>query len=72
MLNKTDRIIALALAVIWMTAGIIAVALGLSKHRWLLPALGAVAIWYGLVWIRAVREGRKLKWSEALRLWRRS
>jgi hypothetical protein len=71
-LNKGNRILALVLALIWITAGVVAVALGLGKRRWLVSALGAVAIWYGFVWIRVMREGRKLQWSEALRPWRRS
>jgi hypothetical protein len=71
-LNKANRIVALVLGLIWIGAGIVIVALGLSKRRWVLPVLGAVAIWYGMVWIRVMREGRRLQWLEALRLWRRS
>ena len=71
-LNKANRIVALVLGLIWIAAGIVIVALGLSKRRWVLPVLGAVAIWYGLVWIRVMREGRRLQWLEALRLWRQS
>jgi hypothetical protein len=71
-LNRANRFIALVLALIWITAGITAVALGLSKRRWFLAALGAVAIWYGLMWIRVMRQGRRLQWAEALRPWRRS
>jgi hypothetical protein len=71
-LNKADRIVALVLGLIWIGAGIVAVALGLSKRHWVLPVVGAVAIWYGLAWIRVMREGRKLQWLETLRPWRRS
>lgn len=70
-LNTANRITALVLALIWITAGIVAVVLGLSKRRWFFAALATVAIWYGLMWIRVVRQGRKLQWSEALLPWRR-
>lgn len=71
-LSRTNRIVALALALIWIIAGIGAVALGLNGRRWMLLLIGMVAIWYGFVWVRVVREARKLQWSEALRAWRRS
>lgn len=71
-LNMANRMVALALALIWIIAGLAVVALGLSKGRWLLLPIGTVAVWYGLMWIRVVREGRRLQRSEALRPWRRS
>ena len=60
------------LAVIWFAAGAAAVVVGLAHGRWLVPLLGFVAIWYGLVWIRVAREGRRMKWPEGLLPWRRS
>ena len=70
-LNSANRITALVLALIWITAGIVGVVLGLSKRRWFFAALAMVAIGYGLLWIRVMCQGRKLKWSEALLPWRR-
>jgi hypothetical protein len=69
-LSKINRLVALVLALIWLLAGALTVVLGLVKRQWLLPALGVFAFWYGLVWLRVVREGRQLRWREALWPWR--
>jgi len=65
------RVVASILATIWMVAGGLAIVLGLSKGRWLPPLLGALALFYGLIWLRVAREGRQLAWREALTPWRR-
>jgi hypothetical protein len=56
--------VALVLAVIWLSAGTLAVVLGLLKRRWLPPVLGMIAIWYGLIWVRVFRERKQLRWPE--------
>jgi hypothetical protein len=69
-LTRINRIVALVLALIWLIAGTTAVVLGFMQRRLLLPALGTVAIWYGLLWLRVFREGKQLQWRDALRPWR--
>ena len=60
------------LAVIWIGVGIAALVLGLTNHLWVLVGLGPVVVWYGLIWIRVARQGRKLRLSETFRPWKRS
>jgi predicted acyltransferase len=64
-------VIAGALATVWIGVGLLAIAIGLAQGRWLPPLCGVVAVWYGLVWMRAAREGRLLRWPQGLLPWRR-
>jgi hypothetical protein len=67
-LGRGGRILAVALATIWLTAGLIALAIGL----WLRPALVPVmisplALGYGWIWARVAVTGRRQEWPP----WRR-
>lgn len=64
--SATDRLIAIALACIWMTGGIIGIALGLYSRSWIASVMGMLAVAYGLVWLRAARLGRRVSIQEAL------
>lgn len=66
------RVVAAILAAVWILAGTVCALFAIRDRRWLLLALAILAIWYGLVWLRVVREGRRLRWPEGLLPWRRS
>jgi hypothetical protein len=53
--------VALVIALVWLVTGVLAVALGLLRRLALPVVLGAAAVWYGLVWVRVVRTGRRLE-----------
>jgi len=69
-LTRLNRIVALVLAAIWLAAGTLAGVLGVVRRRWLLIAVGIIAIWYGVLWIRVACKGRQLRWRETLWPWR--
>jgi hypothetical protein len=52
--------LAAMLAIVWIAAGVAAVALGMIRHQWVPLLLGPLAIGYGALWIRVARTGRKL------------
>jgi hypothetical protein len=61
-LTQLDRLVATLLAAVWIAAGLAAVMVALWTDRWLVMLLGPPAIWYGLLWVRVARTGRKLSW----------
>jgi hypothetical protein len=66
----TVRIVSGLLAIVWLCAGFVAIVVGVNMSRWLLVVIGVVALWYGLLWVRVVRQGRQLTIREALTPWR--
>jgi hypothetical protein len=68
----TTRIVAGFLAAIWLGAGAILLAVSVGQGRWLLGLCSIAALWYGLLWLRVVREGRQLRGRGSLLPWRRS
>ena len=67
---RTVRIVSALLAVVWLGAGIAAIVMAVNMSRWLLAVVGVAAIWYGLMWVRAMHLGRQLTVREALMPWR--
>jgi hypothetical protein len=65
-LSAVDRAIALALALVWIGAGLIGTWFGLRHGRGAALVIGVIALWYGILWARAVRKGRRLYWPESL------
>lgn len=62
-LGRGGRILAAALAAIWLVAGLTALAIGL----WLRPAIAPVlvsplALGYGWIWSRVAVTGRRQEW----------
>ena len=47
-MNKANRIVALVLALIWITGGGLGIALGLRHNKWLFVLAEGSAIFYGL------------------------
>jgi hypothetical protein len=70
-LSAVDRVIALALTLVWIGAGAIGIWFGLRHGSWAGFIIGALAVWYGIVWARVVRKGSRLHWRESIWLWRR-
>jgi hypothetical protein len=68
---RTARIVGTLLAMVWLSAGVIALIAGASARRFLLIPVGLMALWYGVIWVFVAREGRRLTTREALMPWRR-
>jgi hypothetical protein len=64
------RVVSASLAVVWLSAGIVGLALGALERRWLLVSVAAAALWYGVIWACAARKGHLLTSREALMPWR--
>ena len=65
-----NRIVALALGLTWLSAGVAALAAGLLYGRWLLAVLAVFALSYAMLWFRVVARSRLLTWSELAAPWR--
>jgi hypothetical protein len=70
-LSRVDRVIATALALIWIAASLSASWIGLRHRLWPVLIIGPAGLWYGLLWAAAARKGRGLDWRESIRPWRR-
>ena len=68
---RTVRIVSAILALVWLGAGCVAIAIAVTTARWLPGIIGALAVLYGLLWVRVMRLGRQLTLREALMPWRR-
>jgi hypothetical protein len=61
-LTTVPRIVAGVLGVIWMAAGLAAIALGVRGHQWGTVALGLAAVYFGGIWWHVARTGRYVAW----------
>ena len=62
-LGPGGRVVAACLAMVWIGAGLAALAIGLRLRPGVLPVvLGTLAVGYGWLWIEVVRTGRKRAW----------
>jgi hypothetical protein len=68
--HRDARIVGALLAIVWICAGAAGIFVGVSAHRWLLLAVGLVALWYGVLWVYVARQGRRLTARGALTPWR--
>lgn len=69
-LSSFNRAIALALAVVWLGAGVAGIVLGLIHGQLLLVVLALLAISYAVLWFRVVARSRVLTWRELVVPWR--
>jgi hypothetical protein len=60
-LRRGDRPLAVLLALTWLGAGTAGLAFGVFTERWLPAIAGALAIVYGVLWVRVAARGRLLK-----------
>jgi hypothetical protein len=62
-LGPGGRLVAACLGVVWIGAGLAALAIGLRLRPGVLPVvLGALAVGYGWLWVEVVRTGRRRPW----------
>ena len=69
-MSRPDRAVALALSIVWLTAGGAGVVVGVTRAHLPLALFGVLAGWYGYVWSRVAALGRPLTRDEFLRPWR--
>lgn len=69
-LSSVNRAIALALAVVWLGAGVVGIVLGLIHGQLLVVVLALFAIFYAVLWFRVVARSRLLTWRELVVPWR--
>ena len=69
-LSIVNRAIALALAVVWLGAGVVGIVFGLMHGHLLLVVLALFAISYAFLWFRVVARSRLLTWRELVVPWR--
>ena len=69
-LSDVNRAIALALAFVWLGAGVVGIVLGLINDLVLLVGLALFAISYAVLWFRVVTRSRLLTWRELIVPWR--
>jgi hypothetical protein len=69
-LTGVDRMVALALASVWLSAGTAALVFGLVHGRSPLAIIGGFAWWYAILWFRVVAQSRLLSWTELVAPWR--
>jgi hypothetical protein len=68
--SLVSRIVSGILAIVWLSAGCTAVVLSVGAAPWPLGVAGVLALWYGLLWVRVMRFGKRLTVREALMPWR--
>lgn len=64
-LTRTNRLVAAALALMWIGGGSLALLVFAKQGRWLLAIVPLLAIAYGGLWIRVAVTGRLLRWRKA-------
>ena len=69
-LSGVNRAVALVLALVWLGAGAAAIVFGLSHGRVVVVIVAAMAIVYGLLWLRVAARSRLLTWRELVAPWR--
>jgi hypothetical protein len=69
-LPGVNRVVALALAAIWLCAGVAGIVVGVAYGRWLLVTFAIFAVWYAVLWFRVVARSRLLTWRELAAPWR--
>ena len=69
-LSTVNRTIALAVAIVWLGAGVVGIVLGLIHDQLLLVVLALFAISYAVLWFRVVARSRLLTWRELVVPWR--
>ena len=62
-LSPANRGVAVVLGLVWILAGLAAGMYGLVLHRWPALLLSPPAVFYGFLWLRVARTGRRLRWK---------
>jgi len=69
-LSRLERLLAVGLSAVWLSAGCTALSIALANSRWGMAALASVAIVYGAAWLRVAFVARRLGWPELVAPWR--
>jgi len=64
-----SRAAARALALVWVCAGIAAIAIGFAYGEVLLTELGLFAVFYAVLWVRVMARSRVLTWRGLIAPW---
>jgi hypothetical protein len=67
---RTTRVVAGALALVWLGAGLVAIVIAVGTSRWVPGVIGLASLWYGFLWVRVMKLGHQLKAGEAFKPWR--
>jgi len=70
-LSLPNRIMAILIAAICISAGLAMIVLGVRNGKWLLVLLGPFGVAYGIAWVRVAHEGRLLGGRLRLDPWNR-
>jgi hypothetical protein len=63
-LGRGGRVVAAALAGIWLAAGSIGIVMGVKLRPGVLPTLlGLLALGYGWLWARVALTGQRQRWA---------
>jgi hypothetical protein len=62
-LTRTNRIVAVILAVIWVGGGLAGLWVFLSDHSRLGIIISILTIVYGLLWVRVAYTGKRISWK---------
>jgi hypothetical protein len=65
-----SRLVALVLALVWLSAGLFGLVLGVMRQHFLLIALSLLALSYAFLWLRVVARSRLLSWRGFVFPWR--
>jgi len=69
-LTKTERIIAVCLALIWIAGGCAGSYLALVQSSWRIAIVSLAALAYGIAWTRVALFSRLLTWPKLFAPWR--
>jgi len=61
-LGPVNRVVAVLLAIIWLSGGLIVLVLGLTQQNGSELVIGILAIGYGFLWVHVAWTGRRLHW----------
>jgi hypothetical protein len=64
-----NRALALALALVWLGAGVTGIVLGYTHGEVLLTTLALFAVLYAVLWFRVVARSRLLTWRDLIAPW---
>jgi hypothetical protein len=64
--SAVERAVAAGLALVWIGASLTAILWGLRRGVWAVLIAGPLGLWYGMLWVRAARLGRRVHWREGL------
>lgn len=65
-----NRVVAFALAVVWLCGGVAGAVVGIANGQWLLVAVALAAMSYSALWFRVVVRSQLLTWRELAAPWR--